>query len=82
MSEKLEKKELWVPKQPLEPNIQKMAWYLFLEWWKCYFHDRGDPGSFEGFQSSLIETVYGACIDVAKIARRLEQPEKIPDASE
>ncbi len=67
------KSELWVPTSPLEPNVQRMAWLLFLECWKQEINKTGYTLDDPPFNT---EHVYGNCLKVAKDVRRLEQPEK------
>ncbi len=62
------KSKIWTPTSPLDTNTQRMAWLLFLEEWKASIARNGPPLE--------TEVVYDQCLAVAKIVRRLEQPEK------
>ena len=73
--EPVTEKKLWVPTSPLEPNVQRMAWLLFLECWKIYL---AHPEEYQtcGVKGWKPEDVYATCLKNAKVVRRLEQPEK------
>ena len=34
MTEEQQPEKIWLPPTPLEVNVQRMAWTLFLEWWQ------------------------------------------------
>ncbi len=62
--------DIWVPPEKLDPNVQRMAWLLFLEWWKVRMAE-GPP-----FEDDMPEVGrnYEAALEAAKIVRELENP--------
>jgi len=62
--------KLWIPAEKLDENVKRMAWLLFLEWWKGHFDQIG----LEGTATKVVETAYTVCLETAKVIRQLEQP--------
>jgi hypothetical protein len=56
---------LWTPKEKLDPNVQRMAWLMFIECWK---HQLTDPPE-EMWDAS---DAYGICLLNAKVVRGCE----------
>lgn len=59
--------EVWTPPEKLDPNVQRMAWLMFLECWKSESKDIG-VGKFQEW----VEDVYGEALLAAKIIRAKE----------
>lgn len=59
--------KIWIPPQALPENVKRMAWYLFLEWWKTQAEKGGTLNE--------ASKVYQHCVEVAKIINTLEHPE-------
>ncbi len=53
--------ELYVPKSPLDGNVKRMAWLLFLEVWKVYVSVIDPKKKLEP------QKVYSACLDAARV---------------
>ena len=67
-------KKIWVPPTPLDDNVKRMAWLLFLEAWKAYLakHESDTSVQWEP------EQMYGVCLKNAKVVRLLELPRNQP----
>lgn len=65
-----EGKKIWIPPETTDSNTQRMAWLLFLEWWKAYL----SPTYKANFEDDWDAAEnYRLCLKNAKIVRRMEQ---------
>ncbi len=55
--------ELYIPEAKLDPNVKRMAWLLFLEWWKDAVRD-GGMGKTSG---ETMSTAYRVSLECAKL---------------
>lgn len=61
--------EIWTPKEKLDPNVQRMAWLLFIECWKQDINKTGYTLDDPPFS---VEHFYHRCLDAAKAVRACE----------
>lgn len=67
MGSKPEKPKIWTPKEKLDDNTKRMAWILFVEWWKAGLaNERINP-------DMVVSDAYALCLSTAKIVRKLEE---------
>jgi hypothetical protein len=67
MSEE-QKPEIWTPPEAIDENTRRMAWLLFLEWWK--FNLESPPMEDVAEQT---RNAYNNCLATAKLVRAQEQ---------
>ncbi len=56
--------ELYIPEAKLDPNVKRMAWLLFLEWWKDAVRDSGMTLS---MKAEKVFTAYEVSVTAAKL---------------
>lgn len=56
--------ELYIPEAKLNSNVKRMAWLLFLEWWKDAVKDKGMENTME---AEKLGTAYEICVTAAKL---------------
>lgn len=65
---------LWTPPEKIDENVRRMAWLLFLEWWKAsanLAYERKAEG-LSAFKKTTIRDCYADCLAAAKIVRAQE----------
>jgi hypothetical protein len=62
--ETFEKSQLYIPEAKLDPNVKRMAWLLFLEWWKDEVRDHGMSLTMKAEKTF---TAYEICVSAAKL---------------
>lgn len=66
-------KKIWVPPTPLDDNIKRMAWLLFLEIWKAEASEKFTLALQGGRDLSIwAAEEYSACLAAAKAVRAIE----------
>jgi hypothetical protein len=56
--------ELYIPKSLLDANVKRMAWLLFMEWWKDAVRDSGMTFS---MKAEKVFTAYEVSVTAAKL---------------
>lgn len=69
MTEEEKTPEIWTPPETIDANTQRMAWLLFLEWWKACLPGGGPD---KKITEKTISSRYRDCLAAAKIVRKLE----------
>lgn len=62
MEEQEKAEQLYIPEAKLDPNVKRMAWLVFMEWWKHFITTKGPE-----ITQDNIEVAYSNSLMVAKI---------------
>ena len=70
--------KIWIPPEAIDENTRRMAWLLFLEWWKTEVPkaDLADDPHAALFDEDEVARAYDDCLIAAKIVRAKEQEQQ------
>jgi len=75
MTEEQKPEKIWTPPEAIDENTRRMAWLMFLEWWKAsarIAYERKAEG-LPAFEKTTIKDCYADCLAAAKLVRAQEQ---------